>query len=120
MTKKEDYRLVERFMQLATVDKIAGTWCLQSTEEKKRRRRIIIALSQELGLIAEKTNFSTHLAELVIEAIIDGDWKMVEEWAEHFAFEDELDANRERYAPEFAIFRELLLQAVRTDKEPPV
>ena len=111
---------LEEFVQLFSAEKLAASWGLQSPEERKRRRRIVIALAQELGRIEEKSGFSTRLAELAIESVIDGDWKMVEEWAEHFAFEDEHEAIRTREAPEFAIFRELLLQAVRTDKEPPV
>ena len=111
---------LEEFVQLFSAEKLAASWGLQSPEERKRRRRIVIALAQELGRIAEKSGFSTHLAELAIESVIEGDWKMAEEWAEHFAFEDEHEEIRTREAPEFAIFRELLLQAIRTDKEPPV
>jgi hypothetical protein len=112
------------FMQLYRAEQIAASWVLQPTEEKKRRRRAVIQLSQELGRIQQATEFSTRLCELAIESVIEGDRKMVEEWAEHFTFNEEGGESdqhgvRARYAPVFATFRELLLQTLRTDKEPP-
>jgi hypothetical protein len=110
---------LREFMQLHDAEKLAASWTLQPTEERKRRRRTIIQLSIELGRLREVTEFSTGLAELAIEAVIEGDWKMVTEWAEHFTFDEERDELRQRYAPAFAVFRELLLQALRAQKEPP-
>lgn len=107
------------FMQLYRAEQLAASWALQAPEEKKRRRRIVIQLSIELGRLQTTVNFSTSLAELAIEAVIEGDWKMVEEWAEHFTFDEEHPQTREQYAPAFAVFRELLLQALRTEKELP-
>jgi len=51
--------------------------------------------------------------------VIEGDWKMVEEWAEHFTFHDEPEDLRGDSAPIYAVFRELLLQTLRTDKALP-
>ena len=116
------------FSALMTAEKLASAWCLQSRDECKRRRRAVILLSQELGRIEEKTQFATRNCELAIESVIEGDWSMVEEWAEHFTFAAEFPANvtdeagtnlRDKYAPVFATFRELLLQVLRTDKEQP-
>ena len=107
------------FMQLHRAEQLAASWALQPPEVKKRRRRIVIQLSIELGRIQTTVNFSTGLAELVIESVIEGDWKMVEEWAEHFTFDEEGAQIRDQYAPVFAVFRELLLQALRTEKELP-
>ena len=119
---------LEEFSVLMTAEKLAASWCLQSRDERKRRRRAVILLSQELGRIEEKTVFATRNCELAIESVIEGDWKMVEEWAEHFTFAEEFPKNvtdetgtslRDKYAPVFATFRELLLQVLRTDKEQP-
>ena len=119
---------LEEFSALMTAEKLSASWCLQSRDERKRRRRAVILLSQELGRIEEKTMFATRNCELAIESVIEGDWKMVEEWAEHFTFADEFPENvtddartnlRDKYAPVFVTFRELLLQVLRTDKEQP-
>lgn len=107
---------LREFMRLHDAEKIAASWTLQPPEERKRRRHAIIQLSIELGRIRETTAFSTLLAETAIEAVIEGDWKMVEEWAEHFTFDEEREELRQRYAPVFAVFRELLLQVLRAQK----
>lgn len=110
---------LHEFMQLHTAEEIAASWALQPQEEKKRRRRAVVQLSIELGRVCETTNFSTGLAEAAIESVIEGNWKMVEEWAEHFTFDEESQDLRDKYAPVFAVFRELLLQTVRAQKERP-
>lgn len=109
----------EELSQLVTAEKIATSWALQPAVERKRRRSLVIQLAQELGRVQEQTNFATRLAEMAIEAVIEGDWAMVKEWAEHFAFDTEDPQIRDQAAPPYAVFRELLLQALRTDKEPP-
>ncbi|HSX22397.1 MAG TPA: hypothetical protein VLE97_06430 [Gaiellaceae bacterium] len=119
---------MDEFMQLHRAEQLAASWALQPPEDKKRRRRAVIRLCQELGRIEETVQFSTGLAELAIEAVIEGDWKMVAEWAEHLTFAKEfpvdvVDGNGdklgEKYAAVFAVFRELLLQVLRGDKEMP-
>lgn len=110
---------MEEFIQLFNAEKLAASWFIQPLEERKRRRCAVIRLSQELGRIEETTNFATRLGELAIEAVIEGDWTMVKEWAEHFAFKDESEDLRGGMVAPYATFRELLLQVLRTDKEPP-
>lgn len=88
---------LREFGQLTTAEKLAASWALQAPEAKKRRRRIVIQLSIELGRIQTTTTFSTGLAELAIEAVIEGDSKMIEEWAEHFTFNDEGPQIRDKY-----------------------
>ena len=110
---------LEEFSALMTAEKLAASWCLQSRDERKRRRRAVILLSQELGRIEEKTVFATRNCELAIESVIEGDWKMVAEWADLFTFGDETEALRQSSAAIFAVFRELLLQALRGEKELP-
>ncbi len=109
----------QEFVQLGHAEKLAASWAHQPREERKRRLGTVMRLSVELTRVTETTTFSTRLAELAIESVIEGDRKMVEEWAEHFAFADEGEELRQKYAPIFAIFRELLLQALRAAKEVP-
>jgi hypothetical protein len=110
---------LREFLVLTQAEKLVNSWCLQTPEEQKRHRRIVIQLSQELGRIQEKTGSGTRLAELAIESVIEGDWKMVEEWAEHFSFEEDDEQICAQSAEPYSVFRELLLQALRTNKEPP-
>ena len=110
---------MRELLKLTQAEKLAAAWCLQPRDEQRRRLRTVIHLSIELGHISETTNFATRLAELAIESVIEGDWKMVEEWADHFTFGDEAEELRQDSAPIFAVFRELLLQALRTEKELP-
>lgn len=109
---------MREFMLLAQAEKLANAWCIQPPDEQKRRRRAVIELSIELGRIRDKEQHGTRLAELAIEAVIEGDWKMVEEWAEHFSFADEHEQIQRSTAPVYAVFRELLLQVLRTEKGP--
>jgi hypothetical protein len=110
---------LREFMELHSAEKLSLSWSLQPREEQKRRLSAIVRLSAELERIREKEIFATGLAEMAIEAVIEGDWKMVEEWAEHFAFEDERDKIHIHGAAIYGTFRELLLQALRTGKEGP-
>ena len=107
---------MREFLQLTDAEKLAASWALQSREERKRRLHAVVRLSVELARILETAEFSTRLAELAIESVIEGDWKMVEEWAEHFTFNDESEQIRQGSAPVFAVFRELLLQTLRAAK----
>ena len=110
---------MREFLQLGQAEKLAASWAIQTRDERKRRLAAVMRLSVELARIHETTTFSTRLAESAIESVIEGDWKMVEEWAEHFTFTDEDDQLSQKYAPVFAVFRELLLQVLRTEKELP-
>jgi hypothetical protein len=110
----------DRFFELLgthSAEKLASSWALQDRAEQKRRLGAVILLSAELERIREKESFATRLAELAIESVIEGDWKMVDEWAEHFSFADERDEIRIHAEPVYAAFRELLLQVLRTGKE---
>ncbi len=108
---------MREFMQLHSAEKLAASWTLQSQEEKKRRLVAVMRLSIELEHVRETMQFATRLAEMAIESVIEGDWKMVEEWVEHFSFGDERDEVRISAGKAYATFRELLLQAVRSGKE---
>lgn len=110
---------LSEFVQLGNFEKMAASWASQDREERRRRLSAVMRLSVELAHVREMTGFSTRLAEMGIESVIEGDWKMVEEWADHFAFEDEGEDLKQKYVPVFAIFRELLLQVLRADKGVP-
>ena len=97
----------------------SDSWANRAREVRRRRLDAVMKLSIELARLREMPAFSTRLAEMALESVIGGDWKMVDEWAEHFAFADEGEDLRQKYVPLFSIFRELLLQALRAEKEVP-
>lgn len=106
-------------IQLGHAEKLATSWAIQSLENRRRRLQTVIRLSQELARIQETTEFSVRLAELAIEAVIEGDQKTVEEWTSYFTFTMENNNLRRKCAPIYETFRELLLQALRSAKEMP-
>ena len=110
---------LSEFVELGQAERLAGSWCIQPRDEKRRRLNTVMHLSIELARIRETMEFSTRLAEAAIEAVIEGDWKAVEDWATHFAFDDEGEELRQQCAPIFITFRELLLQVLRAAKESP-
>lgn len=105
---------LQEFMQLGMADKVASSWAQQDREERRRRLNFVTELSVELAKIKTHHNFATGLAEMGIESIIEGDWKMVQEWAEHFTFQDESEGTRGTYAGVYARYSELLQQAYDT------
>jgi hypothetical protein len=113
------FELMHVLAQLGNAEKMVASWSNQPREERRRRLDAVMRLSIELVRVRETTEFSTRMAELAIEAVIEGDWKMVDEWAEHFTFATEGEDLRQKYEPIFAIFRELLLQALRAEKGTP-
>jgi type II secretory pathway component PulL len=96
------------------INKIYESWFRQERAERKRRLNFVMELSIELAKIKETTNFSTGLAELGIESVIEGDWTMVKEWADHFTFEEERSEIRLSHASVYARFSELLQQCWET------
>jgi hypothetical protein len=105
---------LQEFMQLGMAEKVGPSWFNQAREERKRRLNFVTELCIELAKIKEHHNFATGLAELGIESIIEGDWKMVQEWAEHFTFAEESEGTRATYASVYARYAELLQQAYDT------
>jgi hypothetical protein len=97
-----------------TAERIYASWFNQQREERKRRLHFVMELSIELAKIKEQMTFATGLAELGIESVIEGDWNMVKEWADHFTFNDERDEIRLSSAEVYARFSELLQQCWET------
>jgi hypothetical protein len=106
---------LSEWVKLGNAEKMVASWSNQDREERKRRLDAVMRLSIELVRVREMTQFSTRLAELAIEAVIEGDWKMVEEWAETFGFENEREEIRKHAVSAYVNFRELLLQVLRTE-----
>jgi hypothetical protein len=107
---------MHEFMQLRQAESLATSWCLQTPEEKKRRLAIVVQLSVELAKIRETTIAATRIAERAIEAVIEGDWKTVQDHADWLKPGEILEPPHHTL---YATFRELLLQALRTEKELP-
>jgi hypothetical protein len=111
---------MEEFLNVNMAEKVAASWFRQERDERKRRLNFVMELSAELAKIKETTLFSTGLAENGIESVIEGDWKMVKEWADHFSFEEDYGNAaqqaiiRDSHASVYARFRELLQQAYDT------
>lgn len=100
-------------LQSYTAERLYESWFRQERNERKRRLNFVTELVIELAKIKETTTFATGLAELGIESVIEGDWKMVQEWAEHFTFQEEHEQIRS-HASVYARFSELLQQAYDT------
>lgn len=110
---------LHNFLQLAKAEKLAASWSLQSRDEQRRRLSAVIRLSAELERIREKEMFATGLAEMAIEAVIEGDWGLAASMVEGLSFKKERDETRIYAGDLYATFRELLLQACRADKDGP-
>jgi hypothetical protein len=86
---------------------IARSWCLQDRNERKGRLDAIIALSVELQRIEQIDRFSTAFGRSVIEAVIEGDWRTVDEVTEYLTFASEGPDLQNRYRPLWEGFRTL-------------
>jgi hypothetical protein len=88
-----------------------AAWCLQDKPTRKHRLATVIALSVELDAIKKVDIFSTAWGEQIIEAVIQGDWREVEEVVAYVTFDTERAELRERYNPLWERFRALALTA---------
>lgn len=84
---------------------ISRSWCVVDKEERARRLRTVIALSVELDVIRSKDRFSTAFGEMAIEAIIQGDWREVDQVAGFLTFESEGEETVAKYGPLWEQFR---------------
>lgn len=105
---------LQEFMQLGMAEKVADAWFRQEQDERHRRFDFLISLCVEFDRIRNVTPFALGLAKGAIEALIDGDWKMVKEWAGHFTFSEEREEVRQRYGELYARFAALLMQVYDT------
>lgn len=93
-----------------------AAWCLQDKPTRKHRLTTVMALSVELDAIKKVDIFSTACGEQVIEAVIQGDWREVEEVIAYVTFDTERDELRERYKLLWEKFRALALTACAEEK----
>lgn len=95
---------------------VQESWCLQDKPTRKHRLTTVIALSVELDAIKRVNIFSTACGEQVIEAVIQGDWREVEEMVEYLTFSTECSEIQEKYCPLWEKFRTLALTACAEEK----
>lgn len=90
---------------------ILACYYLQSREEQKARLRAVQELSVELADIKKSGLYATAFGDTAIEAVIQGDWRMVRETIGWLSFADEHEELRAKEAPRWEKFRALLLIA---------
>lgn len=93
-----------------------ASWCLQDKPTRKHRLNTVMALSVELDVIKRVDIFSTAFGEQAIEAVIQGDWREVEELTGYMTFDTESSDLREKYNPLWEKFRALALTACAEEK----
>lgn len=114
MNKDQLTEYLAEIMRTSMAQKVMESWFRQDRNERKRRLHFVTELIFELAKIKETTTFCTGLAENGIESVIEGDWEMVKEWADHFSFDEERAEIRLSHADVYARFRELLQQCWET------
>lgn len=97
----------ERLQQEA----FARSWFCAPRKERKDRLAVVAELLAELASIRAASFFATALGESAICDAIDGDWKGLDGWVEHFTFEGERPELVAHYAPLWSRFRDLLSAA---------
>jgi hypothetical protein len=93
-----------------------ASWCLQDKPTRKHRLATTMALSIELDAIRKVSIFSAAFGEQTIEAVIQGDWREVEELVGFMTFDTESPDLREKYNPLWENFRTLALTACAEEK----
>lgn len=93
-----------------------ASWCLQDKPTRKHRLKTVLALSVELEAIKKIDIFSTAIGEQIIEAVIQGDWREVEEVAGYLTFDTERSELRDRYNSLWENFRTLALTSCAEEK----
>jgi hypothetical protein len=87
------------------LETISRAWCVVDKWERMHRLRTVMALSVELDIICSKDKFSTAFGEMAIEAVIEGDWREVDQVADFLTFESEGPETVGRYGPLWEQFR---------------
>lgn len=106
---------MQDYLLCLDLDTLSRSFNRQKRPERKRRMKFIVLLSAELEAIRQKVGiFSSGLAEGAIEGVIEGDWRLVKEFAGDFTFEHEGGETEKVYGPAYARFRELLMEAFNT------
>lgn len=98
------------------LEQILLSWCLIDKAERKHRLKTIIALTIELEEIKKASRFSCMFGELAIEAVIQGDWKELEEVANSQTFKSESNDIQIKYAPLWDNFRLIAETAIAEER----
>jgi len=91
MTKKQTSVMFDKLLAQFgeyRMEQVSRSWCLVLPDERRHRLRVVMDLSVELAKIKLASGFATRLGESAIEAVIQGDWKQVAEYAAMFTWED--------------------------------
>jgi hypothetical protein len=91
-------------------DRLVSSWFMADREEARARLRAIHALVIEVDRIRQVSPFATRLANVVLEAIILGDWAEAKRAAGDFRFTDESEEVQATYA---ALWSEFVVIAER-------
>ena len=98
------------------LEEITRSWCLADKAVRKHRMRTIIALAVELEEIKKVNIFSTSFGEMAIEAVIQGDWKELEEVVGYQTFKSEHPDIQAQFAPLWEKFRLIAETAIAEER----
>lgn len=103
--------LMENYEQ-HQIEMINQSWYFADKETRAHRLHTIIALVLELENIKKVNKFSCNFGLMAIEAVIQGDWKELENIVEFQKFEGESKEIQENIAPLWETFRLIALTAI--------
>jgi len=98
------------------LEEILRSWCLANKATRKHRLKTIIALAVELEEIKKVNIFSTSFGEMAIEAVIQGDWKELEEVVGYQTFKTEHPETQAEFAPLWEKFRLIAETAIAEER----
>ena len=98
------------------LEEIIRSWCLADKATRKHRLKTIIALAIELEEIKKVNIFSTLFGEMAIEAVIQGDWKELEEVIGYQTFKTEHPDIQAQFAPLWEKFRLIAETAIAEER----
>jgi hypothetical protein len=108
-------KLMEMFEE-RQLEEILRSWCLADKATRKHRLKTIIALSVELEEIKKVNIFSTLFGEMAIEAVIQGDWRELEEVVGYQTFKTEHPETQAEFAPLWEKFRLIAETAIAEER----
>jgi ASC-1-like (ASCH) protein len=106
-------KILEKFGE-HRLETISRAWCIVDKWERKHRLRTVVALSVELEKVRSVDRFSSVLGESAIEAVIQGDWRGVDQVVEFLTFESEGEKTAQKYGPLWEDFR-IIAQAASAE-----
>ena len=98
------------------LEEIQNSWCLADKAARKHRLKTLIALVLELEEIKKVSIFSTAFGEMAIEAVIQGDWRELEEVVGYQTFKAESKEIQDQFAPLWEKFRAIAETAIAEER----